>query len=278
LNNSFGSRLVKTLQKHGQLCVGIDPSLEQLSDWNLSIDVGSLESFGKEIIDGCHDLVGIVKLQVAFFEQFGSAGFAVLEKLSSYAVSSGLVVIADAKRGDIGTTMGGYARAWLIRDSAFHADAVTLSPFLGADSLNSAVAIATANDKGVFILCATSNPEAKILQTSIGVEAKTVARQVADYAVHANTGEIGSVGLVIGADTKLTDYGLQVSDLTQTPILAPGFGHQGAKLEDVKKIFGVIAGNLVCHASRSIAGASSTGLRSRIQQAKDELSRGLSAS
>ena len=275
MNNSFGSRLLEAFEEHGQLCVGVDPSFEQLSSWNLPINTQGLDSFGKEIVDGCHGIVGVIKFQVAFFEQFGSAGLAVLEKLSTYASSSGLLVIADAKRGDIGTTMDGYANAWLVRDSIFFADAVTLSPYLGIESLEPAIEIALENARGVFVLCATSNPEARKLQTSMSLDSKSVARQVAEHANHKNSGRLGSVGLVIGAETKLGDYGLDADDLLQTPILAPGFGFQGAKFEEVKRSFGSVAGNLICNASRSIAGVSPTGLKSRIQQAKEDLWKGL---
>jgi orotidine-5'-phosphate decarboxylase len=275
LNNSFGSRLLESFDEHGQLCVGVDPSFEQLSSWNLPINTQGLDSFGKELVDGCHGIVGVIKFQVAFFEQFGSAGLAVLEKLSSYASSSGLLVIADAKRGDIGTTMDGYANAWLVRDSIFFADAVTLSPYLGIESLESAIDIALENAKGVFALCATSNPEARKLQTSMSPDSKSVARQVAEHASQKNSGVFGSVGLVIGAETKLADYGLDADDLLRTPILAPGFGFQGAKFEEAKSSFGSVTGNLICSASRSIAGVSSTGLQSRILQAKEDLWKGL---
>jgi orotidine-5'-phosphate decarboxylase len=219
--------------------------------------------------------VGIVKFQVAFFEQFGSAGFLVLEKLSSYANSAGLLVIADAKRGDIGTTMDGYAEAWLAKESIFNADAVTLSPYMGVDALAPAVDLAVANHKGVFILCATSNTEASNLQTSVGSAGELVAKQIADYAARSNTDKLGSVGLVIGAGTELEEFGLIESEMTQTPILAPGYGHQGARFSDARKIFGSLAQNLICNASRSIAGTSPAGVSLRIQEAQEELSKGL---
>ena len=272
---SFGSRLQKSFDTQGHLCIGIDPSAQQLSSWGLPSDSRGIESFSKQIVDSCHKKVGIVKFQVAFFEQFGSAGFSVLEKLSSYASSAGLLVIADAKRGDIGTTIEGYAQAWLTRDAIFHADALTLSPYLGAEALAPAVDLAVANRKGVFILCATSNTEASNLQTSVGSAGKLVAKQIADYAARANTDKLGSVGLVIGANTKLPEFGLIESEMAQTPILAPGYGHQGARLIEAEKIFGSLAGNLICSASRSIAGTSPAGVSLRIQEAKLELSKGL---
>jgi orotidine-5'-phosphate decarboxylase len=102
-----------------------------------------------------------------------------------------------------------------------------------------------------------------------------VAKQIADYAARANTDKLGSVGLVIGANTKLPEFGLIESEMAQTPILAPGYGHQGARLIEAEKIFGSLAGNLICSASRSIAGTSPAGVSLRIQEAKLELSKGL---
>ncbi len=278
LGTSFGFRLREAFDTLGHLCIGIDPSAKQLTSWDLPVDTQGIESFAKTIVDSCQDFVGIVKFQVSFFEQFGSAGFSILERLTSYARSADLLVIADAKRGDIGTTMDGYANAWLTKESVFHADALTLSPFMGVEALEPAIDIALANDKGVFILCVTSNPEARSFQTSAGVSGKMVAKQIADYAASANTDKLGSVGLVIGADTRFSEYGLIESELSQTPILAPGYGHQGAKLEDAKKIFGSVAENLICNASRSIAGSSASGIRLRIQEAKHELSKGMGLS
>ena len=272
---SFGSRLRNSFDSQGHLCVGIDPSAQQLHSWGLPFDSRGIESFSKQLVDSCHNKVGIVKFQVAFFEQFGSAGFLVLEKLSSYANSAGLLVIADAKRGDIGTTMDGYAEAWLAKESIFNADAVTLSPYMGVDALAPAVDLAVANHKGVFILCATSNTEASNLQTSVGSAGELVAKQIADYAARSNTDKLGSVGLVIGAGTELEEFGLIESEMTQTPILAPGYGHQGARFSDARKIFGSLAQNLICNASRSIAGTSPAGVSLRIQEAQEELSKGL---
>jgi len=275
LSISFGSRLRNSFDSQGHLCVGIDPSAQQLHSWGLPFDSRGIESFSKQLVDSCHNKVGIVKFQVAFFEQFGSAGFLVLEKLSSYANSAGLLVIADAKRGDIGTTMDGYAEAWLAKESIFNADAVTLSPYMGVDALAPAVDLAVANHKGVFILCATSNTEASNLQTSVGSAGELVAKQIADYAARSNTDKLGSVGLVIGAGTELEEFGLIESEMTQTPILAPGYGHQGARFSDARKIFGSLAQNLICNASRSIAGTSPAGVSLRIQEAQEELSKGL---
>src|SRR5690606_40933842 len=117
-------------------------------------------------VEAFADTVAIVKPQVAFFEAFGSAGFAVLERTIAALRESGTLVLADAKRGDIGSTMDAYARAWLADDSPLVSDAVTVSPYLGFGSLEPAIDLATRSDRGVFVLAATSNPEGAQVQTA----------------------------------------------------------------------------------------------------------------
>lgn len=109
----FGQRLRRALDEHGPLCVGIDPHEALLRAWGLGVDAAGVREFGLRTVDAAAGRVGIVKPQVAFFERFGSAGFAALEDVIAAARAADLIVIADAKRGDIGTTMDGYAAAWL---------------------------------------------------------------------------------------------------------------------------------------------------------------------
>jgi orotidine-5'-phosphate decarboxylase len=276
LPTSFGERLVKTLASSGQLCVGMDPSLEQLKKWGLPERAAGAEQFCIQIIDNCVGEIGLLKPQVSFFEQFGSEGFAALERVLVRASEAGLIVIADAKRGDIGTTMDGYARAWLSTEGPFVADAVTVSPYLGAESLDSTIAIASRNSKGVFILAATSNPEGKVLQSSVSENQRSIASNVASYAAGFNKESLGSVGLVIGAQANLIDMAIETKKLIHTPILVPGFGAQGAKLSNARSILGELADVAVFSVSRSVAGESPVGLRERVQSAKAELEIGLS--
>jgi orotidine-5'-phosphate decarboxylase len=276
LPSSFGERLVKTFATSGQLCVGMDPSVEQLKQWGLAETAAGVEQFCIQIIDNCVGEIGLLKSQVSFFEQFGSEGFAALERVLVRASEAGLIVIADAKRGDIGSTMDGYARAWLSTEGPFVADAVTVSPFLGAESLDPTITFASSNSKGVFILAATSNPEAKVLQSSISENQRSVASNVSSYATGFNKESLGSVGLVIGAQANLVDMDIDPKKLIHTPILAPGFGAQGAKLSNARSIFGDLAGVTIFSVSRSVAGESPVGLRERVQSAKAELEIGLS--
>jgi orotidine-5'-phosphate decarboxylase len=276
LPNSFGERLLSTFELRGQLCVGIDPSAEQLSKWGLPVNASGAEQFCMKIIETCVDEVGILKPQVAFFEQFGSEGFAVLERILSRASDAGFLVIADAKRGDIGSTMDGYARAWLKIDGPFLVDAVTVSPYLGSKSLDETVSFASNNSKGIFILAATSNPEAMPLQSSVSANNQSVASSIASYAAGLNREPLGSVGLVIGAQANLVDMAIDTGALGSTPILAPGFGSQGAKLSNARSIFGELSEVTIFNVARSVAGHSPLGLLERVQSAKAELENGLS--
>lgn len=276
LESSFGQRLKNVFESHGQLCVGLDPSAEQLSKWGLAHSAAAAEQFCYEVIEGCQDLVGIVKPQVAFFEQFGSLGFAALERVLLRANQLGLIVIADAKRGDIGSTMDGYARAWLSSDGPFLADAVTCSPFLGPESLVETISFALRNRKGLFLLAATSNSEATALQSAIGSNRDSVAGSITSFASGFNAQPLGSVGVVIGAKTNLSKMGIDASELAHTPILAPGFGAQGASVSNARALFGDLSDVVLFSVSRSIAGDSAKGLRDRVKLAKEELQIGLS--
>ncbi len=276
LVNSFGQRLLETFVKRGQLCIGMDPSSDQLQKWGLPFSESGAEEFCNQIMGESEGHVGILKPQVAFFEQFGSKGFVVLERVLSRAKGMGYLVIADAKRGDIGTTMDGYAAGWLSSTAPFVVDALTVSPYLGAKSLEDTILLALENRKGIFLLAATSNSEAKGLQSSIGNGGQSVARSISSFAVEHNESHLGSIGVVVGAKIRLEEFGIAKQELENTPILAPGFGAQGAQLADGKTVFGGLSKNVIFNVSRAIAGDSPSGLRDRVLSAKRELEIGLS--
>jgi len=276
LQSSFGKRLLDVYQNDGQLCVGLDPSADLLTKWGLGYSAAAAERFCFEVLDACEHQVGVIKPQVAYFEQFGSLGFAALERVLSRASEAGFLVIADAKRGDIGSTMDGYARAWLSSDGPFMADAITCSPYLGAESLLETVSFAVRNGKGLYVLAATSNSESTALQSSIGSNRESVASNVVRFASSFKAEPIGSVGVVIGARTDFAMMGIDGKELIHTPILSPGFGAQGAKLSEARALFGDLADVVLFNVSRSIAGVSSNGVADRVKQAKAELEIGLS--
>ena len=230
----FGERLVEAGEKYGRLCVGIDPHAGLLRKWGLGDDVDGLREFSGICVEAFAGHVALVKPQVAFFERFGSRGFAVLEETLSALRESGTLVVADAKRGDIGSTMEGYARAWLEPGSPLEADAVTLTPFLGVGSLDPAIGMAREHGKGVFVMAANSNPEAERFQSQL-VDGVSIAQQMVEACAAYNRGAgIGEVGVVVGATVTAPP---DLSGLN-APVLMPGVGAQGATFAEVDAIAG----------------------------------------
>ncbi|WP_448237707.1 orotidine-5'-phosphate decarboxylase [Microbacterium paulum] len=265
----FGRRLRDALDQYGPLCVGIDPHEALLRAWGMDATPAGAREFGLRTVEAAAGRVGVVKPQAAFYERYGAAGFAALEEVIAAARAAGLIVIADAKRGDIGTTMDGYAAAWLAPGAPLESDALTLSPYLGTDSLNAAFSAATAHEKGVFVLAATSNPEASTLQRARVDDEESVAERVAHDVAARNIGapgSLGPIGLVVGATVDRRAYGLTDIVLAGTPILAPGFGAQGAEPGDLGRLFGYVSSQVVASESRSILSAGPAGLAARIDQ------------
>lgn len=253
----FGERLDAVFDQFGHLCVGIDPHPYLFDLWDFDDSPRSLKEFSLRVLDACVGKVGIIKPQVAFYERWGSAGYSVLENLIERARQSGLLVIADAKRGDIGSTMQAYAQSWLSPKSYLESDALTVSPFLGVDSLSSTMQLAAAHSKGVFILAATSNPEASSLQTAVienGERAgTTVARSILQTAMDANRASgTTSAGVVLGATVRLGDYSIDTEEFAGIPVLAPGFGFQGAEASDASRLFGSMTKRIIITETRSI--------------------------
>jgi len=279
---SFGSRLGRAMADRGPLCVGIDPHPSLLQRWGLADDAAGLERFSLTVLEAVGSLAAAVKPQVALYERHGSAGMAVLERTLAAAADASVLSIADAKRGDIGSTMAAYADAWLRDGSALAADSVTLSPYLGFESLRPALDLAAQSGRGVFVLALTSNPEGASVQHAGGAD--SVARRVVQAAAVENrryfggpgaaaaapgphgpaghgsvehgTVELGSVGLVVGATvgSALSDLGLDLAAV-RGPILAPGLGAQGATAADLRRTFGSAYGQVLGTSSRDILGA-----------------------
>lgn len=278
---SFGDRLAGVFAERGRLCVGIDPHPHLLGEWGLPASAAGLREFGLRVVEAATGRAGIVKPQVAFFERFGSAGYAALEEVIREARAAGLLVIADAKRGDIGTSVAAYGEAWLTPGSPLEADALTVAAFQGVGSLAEPMSLAERAGKGLFVLAATSNPEAAELQQAVvrsGAHAgATVARGIIED-VHAFNQEqtphpFGTVGLVLGATVTLGDYGIDTAVPVQPafPVLAPGFGHQGARVEDVGRLFGSFAPGVIVSESRGLLGAGPDGLADAIERRAEEV-------
>lgn len=267
---SFGGRVRTAIERSGPLCVGIDPHAALLAEWGLASSAAGVREFGLRTVEAAAGRVGIVKPQVSFFERHGSAGLAALEDVLAAARAAGLVVIADAKRGDIGSTMDAYAEAWLTPGSPLEADAVTVSPFLGVGALEGTFALAETHGKGVFVLAATSNPEARAsqrarLDTGDTVSGAIVREVSARSARTTPVGEWASLGFVIGATVDWTDAGL--TPFTPiAPLLAPGFGFQGAQPSDLAVRFGPLSPAVIASESRSILAAGPDRLAARISE------------
>ena len=270
----FGDRVRDALERFGPLCVGIDPHEHLLREWGLPASAAGAREFGMRVVDAAVRRVGIVKPQVSFFERYGSEGFAALEDVLAAGRAADLIVIADAKRGDIGTTMDAYAQAWLTPGAALEADAITASPFLGTGALEGAFRLAEQTGKGVFVLAATSNPEAFATQRATSDDGQTVSARIvtevsAWNARTAPDGSWGSIGLVIGATVDWADAGL-TSVGPPAPVLGPGFGQQGAGPADLAHRFGDAAPRVIASESRSLLSAGPAGLAAAIESRNHE--------
>jgi orotidine-5'-phosphate decarboxylase len=251
--DSFGDRVAAAVARTGPLCAGIDPSSALLEAWGLRDDADGLHSFCTTCVEAFADVVGVVKPQVAFFERHGAAGLAELERLVAAATAAGLVVIADAKRGDIDSTAAAYADAWLGGASPLAADAVTVHPYLGLGALAPLVNLASANGKGVIVVVRSSNPEGRDLQQAVTAGGSAVEDMLlAEIAGLNRSPEVlaGTVGAVVGATLEPSDFAL--SQLGGV-ILAPGLGAQGAGPADVAARFaGCRPGTVLPSSSRGL--------------------------
>ena len=246
----FGARLTEAVSARGPLCAGIDPHPALLSAWGLPLDVSGLERFALTCVEALAGEIAVLKPQSAFFEAFGSRGIAVLERVVAQARAAGALVLLDVKRGDIGSTMAAYAQAYLADGAPLAADAITLSPYLGFGSLAPALDLAEQTGRGVFVLAMTSNPEGASVQRA-EAGGRTIAQSIVDGAASRNAGAapLGGVGLVIGA--TVGEPGLDLAKLNG-PILAPGFGAQGAGVAELRAVFGDHLRHVLPTSSRDI--------------------------
>lgn len=256
-NQPFGARLRAAMDARGPLCVGIDPHAHLLDAWGLPDTPEGLASFTYGVVDALADRVAVFKPQSAFFERFGSAGIAVLEQATIRLREAGALVIIDAKRGDIGSTMAGYAAAYLAEKGPLACDALTVSAYLGFGSLQPAIDVARESGAGLFVLALTSNPEGPQFQSARTVAGPTVAGAVLDGLRELNASDLGdsaslgSFGAVVGATIASTDENLDI----RGPLLAPGLGAQGGTAEGLTAVFGSAVRNVVPSSSREILGA-----------------------
>lgn len=252
----FGQRLTQAVAKHGPLCAGIDPHPYLLKQWGLTLDATGLRSFVQTALEAFSE-VAVLKPQVAFFERLGSAGLAVLEELLVQARQMGVLTIADAKRGDIGSTMDGYTDAFLRPGAPFEADALTVNPYLGPAVFDDCARVAYAHGKGVVVLALTSNPQGRSLQRSVDPGGRAAARQVVQWVndtnAHLSGSEPGSVGIVLGATVEDAFDVLGEPLLgVRGPVLVPGYGTQGGNLNELSRQVAGIAGPVLVNSSRAL--------------------------
>jgi orotidine-5'-phosphate decarboxylase len=262
----FADRLDAAVRRcHNPVLVGLDPRAESLpvgllvhgKDAGIEEVANAYKRFCQEVIDVVAPLVPAVKPQAAFFEQLGPAGMAVLADVIRYAQQKGLLVIFDGKRNDIGSTATAYARGLLGAggQSPWGADALTVSPYLGADSLQPFIDVAQERAAGVFVLVKTSNPGGGMLQ-DLTADGRPVYRHVAEYveeqaAKTAGGCGYGVVGAVVGATYPAQLVELRAA-MPHTWFLVPGFGSQGGTARDVAAAFDAEGGGAIVNNSRGI--------------------------
>lgn len=247
---TYAERLKALTAERSALCVGIDPHPQILAAWGLDDDVKGLETCARTMVAALGEKVAVFKPQSAFYEVYGSAGIAVLERVLDDIRQAGALSILDVKRGDIGSTMAGYARAYLASDSSLRADAVTLSPYLGFESLRPAIDLAHQEGRGIYLLARTSNPEGGDVQLARTGSGSSVSQFMVDAAAAENerSGQY-ALGLVVGGTHA--DPGCDVSRFNGS-ILVPGIGAQGGTVEGLREIFGEATARLLPSASRQV--------------------------
>ncbi len=241
----FADRLIERSRALGNpLCVGLDPMIDRIPKRFASGDPSStVGAFLEAVLDRAAGKVAVVKPQIAFFEQLGSRGIEALERIVAAARARDLLVLLDAKRGDIGSTADAYARAYLDPDGALPCDAITINPYLGRDTLEPFIDRAERHGRGVFVLVKTSNPGSGDYQDRLaGGEPlfAAVARSLSADAERLR-GKSGwsSLGAVVGA-TRPDDAPKVRELLPHSPFLVPGYGAQGASASD--SLRGFVAG------------------------------------
>ncbi len=269
-------QLIQNIKKtKAPVCVGLDPMLSYIPEYILQASfktfgetlegaADAIWNFNKEIIDYTWELVPCVKPQIAMYEQFGTWGLLAYEKTVRYCQEKGLLVIGDAKRGDIGSTSAAYATAHLGKVmvgnalcTAFNTDFLTVNPYLGTDGVKPFVDVCKAEDKGLFVLVKTSNPSSGEFQDKT-FEGRPlyelVAEKVVEWGRDCMDGSYSNVGAVVGATYPEMSAVLR-KQMPHTYFLVPGYGAQGATAKDLKPCFNEDGLGAIINSSRGIIAA-----------------------
>ena len=271
--NTVDRLIENTLKTKNPSVVGLDPDITKIpscyktgiqSQNPLEAVAEVIFSFNCDIIDTVYDLVPAVKLQMAFYEKYGSHGVGAFEKTVGYAKSKGLVVIEDAKRNDIGNTAKAYADGHLgtvelldgTRTPTFDADFLTVTPFLGSESLNPFIDACKKHGKGIFILVKTSNISSGEIQDVMTADGSTVSESIAKYVAEQAETFVGrhgysSVGAVIGA-TYPEEALILRRIMPKSYFLVPGYGAQGGDAADIVPCFNNDGLGAIVNSSRGI--------------------------
>jgi orotidine-5'-phosphate decarboxylase len=239
----------------------VDPHPNLLASWGLAANPQGLERCSRGMIEALGEIVPVFKPQSGFFEAYGAAGIGVLERTLADIRAAGAISLLDVKRGDIGSTMDAYAAAYLSEGSPLAADAITLSPYLGFGSLDSAIELADREGRGVYVLALTSNPEGRQVQHARVADGRTVGQIVIDEAARRNAvrrkpgARLGPVGVVVGATIGRT--GIDFTALGGS-ILAPGIGAQGGTAADLLEVFSEAVRLVLPSTSRDVMSAGPT--------------------
>lgn len=268
---NFTDKLIeKVKQCKNHSVVGLDPRInyvpEEIQKQAFAKSTSEAEGialafleYNKQIIDTICDLVAAVKPQIAFYEQYGLAGFRAYEETCRYARKKGLLVVADAKRGDIGSTAEAYSDYFLGNNPySLENDCLTVNPYLGSESLEPFIKNCDANEKGIYILVKTSNKSSGEIQDLIAGE-KTIYEHVAALVVKLGKNSIGnygysSVGAVVGA-TYPEQGEILRKIMKQNYFLVPGYGAQGGTATDIVNCFNEDGLGALINSSRGIIAA-----------------------
>ncbi|MEZ5945541.1 MAG: orotidine-5'-phosphate decarboxylase [Hyphomonas sp.] len=227
----FADRLVDAARKHGPLCVGIDPHAGRIPALFGGDTPEGVEAWGLAMVQACAGKVACIKPQVALYERHGPEGLKALQSITRAAREAGLIVLMDAKRGDIGSTAEGYAAAFLAKDAPFEGDALTVNPYMGLDTIEPYVREAELNGRGVIVLVRTSNPGSADFQSRSLEGAPLYARvaEALDPMIQRLKGRNGWSGLMMVTGATGPGEARAIRDLAPTSLfLVPGYGAQGA--------------------------------------------------
>ncbi len=266
VTDTFADRFASVRAEFGPLAWGLDPSGELLDAWGIGDSPDGLDRFADITLAAAVGTVGLIKVQSAFYERHGWRGFRTLQRTIAEGRSAGLLVIVDAKRGDVGTTNDAYAQAFLGADAPLGADALTVHPYLGLAAMGSFISRAHEAGSCLLVVTRSSNPEGRSIQSAVDASGRSVEvsllREIGELNAKLAPDEVGPIGAVVGPTH--VDPGLDLPG-ARALFLAPGVGAQGATPADVAEVFAAVPGRVIPSASRTLLSGGPD--RSRLQEA-----------